>query len=222
MAAKKKARPGASVAPGKERHLLEAVLEQVSDARKPGLEKFAQLQKRRTARMRKAEKRLEKVLGQQNPRVIALGKAASSASRLHTEVSVAAKRESHKRWVAAHEWAIFGEVVDAKGRPMAGMNVQLINKKQRTTRKKIVSETDEFGDFFLVLPVEAVLQPAEKISAGRRLALDLRLRITDDQGVERYLSTTSLTPHAGHAEYFKITLSDATPRGKKTVQRKKS
>lgn len=212
--AKEKARREAPAVPGNEQQVFDTLLKEASDARMPGLNKFAQLQKRRAKRMGKTGKRLEKSLGRENPRVIALGREATRATRFHTDASVAAKRESRKPRVAPHEWAIFGEVVDENGRPVAGLQVQLVNKKQRTGQTKIAAETDEFGDFFLLLPVEGIVPPDRAIEARKRTDLDLRLRISDNRGAEQFLSSKPLRPQAGSADYFGITLVNAGSRRK--------
>ncbi len=189
---------------------LGELLRQATDARIPGLQRLARLQERRSERLAGAGKRLSKSLGKDDPRVVALSGMAASADRLRTEASVVAKRESRKPRVKSNEWAAFGRVMDAKGKPVAGLRARITDKDHKPDDKLPGGDTDEFGDFFLVLAVKSVF-------SDRTGSFEPHLQVTDTAGKELFFSQQPLDPRAGQAEYFEIILGETKPR----PQRKK-
>src|SRR5688500_16827892 len=89
---------------------LDEFLGQASDAAAPALERFAELQEQRAARLGSARERLKAGLGEDHPQVTALGEAAALADRLRSSLRATSVRESHRPKVGPHEWVVFGRV----------------------------------------------------------------------------------------------------------------
>ncbi len=195
---------------------LGELLRQATDARIPGLQRLARLQARRSERLAGAGKRLSKSLGKDDPRAVALSGMAASADQLRTEASIVAKRESRKPRLKSNEWAAFGRVMDAKGKPVAGLRARIADKDHKPNDKLLGAETDEFGDFFLVLAVKSVFSDGTG-------SPEFHLQVTDKAGKELFFSEKPLDPQAGQAEYFEIILNNTkpTPRRKKGVTRRR-
>jgi hypothetical protein len=179
---------------------VDDLLKQATDATASTLTQFAELQEKRAARLAKAEKRLRAHLGENHPRVVALARAESKADKLKQFLHTTAVRKARRPKVGPDEWLVFGRVLDAKGKPISNLRLQVFDK-DRWSRDDLLgtTETDEYGDFAVVY------KESDFDGWGEELP-DLYVRIEDAEGNLLYSSSDNVQFNAGRAEYFEITL----------------
>jgi hypothetical protein len=180
---------------------MDELLKRATEATASALTQFAELQEKRAARLDKAEKRLKAHLSENHPRVVALGRAASSAAQLKQSLHTQAAREARRPKPGPDEWLIFGRVFDEKGNPIPNLHLQVLDKDFWCPDDFLgATETDEYGDFAVIYK--------ETDFAGWSLEElpDLYVRVEDAKGNLLYSSRDSVCYDAGRSEYFEITL----------------
>lgn len=190
---------------GDPENLIDALYRQGRIKVGPALRGFAAIQQRRAKDLRATEKRLKAELGEDNPKVIALGRAAAASEELRHTFVIEAKREAQRPDVGRKDWAVFGRVFDAMRKPASGLRVRLYDKDERYDELLGEAVTDEFGDFAFVYPENIY---AAWLSGD---GTDLYLLVQDAQQNALYTSQKSMRPVAGRVEYFEIVLGESPP-----------
>ena len=143
----------------------ETLLNHASDVRAPITTRFEEIQERRRVRLVKAQERLKTHLGEDNPRVIALGRAASRAAEFKGSLDKTAERETNQPKLKPNEWLVFGRVIDATGKPIPKLCVRLFDRDPGRAGDKApgkadeplgTAETTETGDFTIDLSKDLV------------------------------------------------------------------
>jgi hypothetical protein len=188
-------------------HHLHAALQLYSLAHTRMLEEFATVQDRRAQRLAKGEGRLAAKLGDDNARVEALRKARDRTTELRRELRDSAARAGKLREIKSYEWMVYGQVVDARGKPVPNLVVRVFDKDRKLDDALGHTTTDKFGDFQLVYHERAFPESAKG-------APELYLRVEDVRGNVLYSTREPIRYKAGQVEVFMIELEQAKDTGK--------
>jgi 5-hydroxyisourate hydrolase-like protein (transthyretin family) len=184
---------------------MENFTAQASRSSAPALNVFAQLQQKRAQRIETATGSLENVLGVKHPQVAVLKKNAVSAGEFKAQFTVQAERVEKRPKLRANEWMVYGRVIDAAGKPAAGLTVRVFDRDRKLDDLLGDTETDETGDFFSVYHARDFYEKGEN-------APELYIMVEDAAGNELFSSRENVRPLAGQSEYFVIQLGKATTR----------
>ncbi len=168
----------------------------------PTLVQFAQWQQARADRLAAALNRLKSSLGENDPRVLALGQTLASANLAGKSLQVEATRAARLPRVSANEWLVYGRVLDEQGRPVPGLRVRVFDRDRQYDDLLGDTTTDEYGDFAVKYHERDFVEMGE---AGP----DLYVMVTDAAGTLMYSSRDQVRFEAGRAEYFEIVLGAA-------------
>ena len=178
---------------------MENFTAQASRSSAPALNVFAQLQQKRAQRIEAAAGSLENVLGNKHPQVAVLKKNAVSAGEFKAQFNVQAERVEKRPKLRANEWMVYGRVIDAAGKPAAGLTVRVFDKDRKLDDLLGDTETDENGDFHSVYHARDFYEKGEN-------APELYVLVEDAAGNELFSSREKVRPEAGQSEYFVIQL----------------
>jgi hypothetical protein len=180
----------------------------IAGARIAMLEQMADLQGDRAARLIEVGAKLQAELGSKDPRVVEFKNAAASAAAFQAAFKQTAEREAHVPRVKQHEWLIFGQVLDQKGKPLAGLRVRVLDRDSKYVDLPGDTTTNEHGDF------SVVYQAADFAETGEKLP-DLYVTVLDASGKTLYSSRDNVRFEAGKSEYFAIRLGKASKAAEK-------
>lgn len=166
----------------------------------PSLRAFAAMQQKRAKNLRATHERLRADLGENDPRVVALGRAAAASEELKNTLETEATRDKRRPNVGRTDWGVFGRVFDARRKPAPGLRVRLYDRDGRHHDLLGEAVTDEFGDFAFVYPKKDYTVWLEGDGT------DLFLLVEDSQRNVLYTSQNSVRPAPGRAEYFEVVL----------------
>lgn len=178
---------------------LNGALQLCSRAQAPLLEGFAARQNRRAQRLEKIEARIAARLGQDHPRMVALRQAKARTAKLQRILKDDATRTAKLRELKPHEWMVYGQVVDSRGNPVAGVTVRVYDKDRKYDDLLDYTTTDRFGDFQLIYHERAFCEPGEG-------APELYVRVEDADGNELYSTRDRIRYESGRVEHFLIEL----------------
>lgn len=191
--------PGQEVDEEKLQDALRDMLKQTANEGVPALGMFAQLQKRRAARLNVAAKGLGKELGKNHPDVVMIQDTAKTVGQLNSRLDTQSARM--KTWPKArpNEWVVFGTVVDAENKPASGLTVRLYDRDRKYDDFLGESETDANGDFSIIYHERDFMESGENLP-------ELYVTISDAKGKEVYSSRDNVRFNSGRSEYFAIRL----------------
>ena len=178
---------------------LNGALQLFDQAQAPLLEGFAARQNRRDQRLEKIEARIAARVGQDHPRVVALRQARARTTQLQRILKDDATRTAKLRALKPHEWMVYGQVVDSRGNPVAGVTVRVYDQDRKYDDLLGYTTTDRFGDFQLIYHERTFYEPGEG-------APELYLRVEDAAGNELYSTRDRIRHESGRVEYFLIEL----------------
>ncbi len=178
---------------------LENFTAQASRSSAPALNLFAQLQQKRAQRMDAAATSLEKILGAKHPQVAILKQKTASAVEFNAQFKAQAERVDKRPRLRANEWMVYGRLLDAAGKPAAGLTVRVFDLDRKLDDLLGEAETDENGDFAVVYHARDFFEPGEN-------APELYVMVLDASGKTLFSSRQNVRPQAGQAEYFSIQL----------------
>jgi hypothetical protein len=181
------------------RSKLENFTAQASRSSAPALNVFAQLQQKRAQRLEAAAGSLEKVLGADHPQVVVLKQAVVSADEFNAYYKAQADRVEKRPKLHQNEWMVYGRVIDAAGKPAAGLTVRVFDRDRKLDDLLGITETDESGDFFVVYHARDFFEVGEN-------APELYVMVEDENGKSLFSSRDNVRPQAGQSEYFTIQL----------------
>lgn len=182
------------------RNAYEDSLAQVNRAQAPLLDRFAAAQSRRAANLNTATTQLQAVLGENDPRVIALKRAASSAERFKMVVADRSAQEAWRPKIGPLEWLVYGRVFDANGAPAGGRHVRVFDRDRKYDDVLGDTVTDDQGRFAAVYHQRDFAELRENLP-------ELYVMVEDESGQVVYSSRSAVRFKAGRAEYFEIQLS---------------
>jgi hypothetical protein len=182
--------------------------QQVSDAAGPLLDQFARFQDQRVKRLAGVAARLQSTLGEDHPRVTALRDAASAAGRLRLALQADPGRVVKQTVAGAEEWVVAGRVVDAAGKPLAGLTVRVTDRDGKLGKQLGEVRTDAQGSF---------ARPFHGCDFGeaQKAPPELFVRVEDKSGKEILTSRASVHFQPGRTDYFEIALDAGTAQGSK-------
>ncbi len=186
-------------APADIANAVQELLGKLSADRATELGRFAEIHQQRAARLAGAAARLQKALGEADPRVVALRQAGAASEQLYASANAEAAREARRPKAGPHEWVVFGRVLDAAGQPAAGLVVRVFDRDRKYDDLLGETTTDEHGDF------AAVYHERDFLEAGEGLP-ELYVQVEDARGRPLYSSRDQLRYNAGRLEYFEIAL----------------
>ena len=196
--------PGSEVDPAQVQDALYNMLKQATQSSAPVLGTLAQLQQRRIDRLNGAAQALGQELGNDHPMVLALREAAALAEQQNAKLNAQSSRLKAWPKVRSNEWCVFGSVVDAEGKPVAGATVRVYDKEHKLDDLLGETETDDNGDF-------SVVYHARELAATGENLPELYVMVADVKGNPVYSSRDSIHMNAGQSEYFAIRLAAQTP-----------
>jgi hypothetical protein len=180
----------------------------IAGARIAMLEQMADLQADRAARLTEVAAKLQTELGAEDPRVVEFKRQAASSAEFQAAFKQTAAREAHVPRIKGHEWLIFGQVLDQKGKPLAGLRVRVLDREGKYQDLPGDTKTDEHGDF------SVVYRAADFAGAGEKLP-DLYVAVLDASGKTLYSSRDHVRFEAGKSEYFAIRLGKISKAAEK-------
>ena len=142
--------PNEQMTPDEIKTSVDDLLKQATDATTSTLTQFAELQERRATRLANAEKRLKANLGENDPRVVALARAASEANQFGQALSTTATRNARRPKVGPDDWLVFGRVLNGDGAPIPNLCVRVFDQDHFRDDFLGATETDEYGDFAVI------------------------------------------------------------------------
>jgi len=175
-------------------------LAQVNAAQAPLLDRFAAAQTRRAASLTTAATQLQQVLGENDPQVIAVQRAALAANRFKVVVAERSAQEAWRPKIGLLEWMTYGRVIDAQGQPAGGLHVRVFDRDRKFDDLLGDTVTDAQGRF-------AVVYHQRDFAEVRENLPELYVRVEDEAGQLLYSSRDAVRFNAGRAEYFEIQLS---------------
>lgn len=184
------------------RNAYQDTLAQVNAAQAPLLDRFAAAQARRAASLNTAATQLQPVLGENDPRVLTLKRAALSANRFKVVVADRAALEKRIPKISPLEWMTYGRVIDAKGQPVSGLHVRVFDRDRKYDDLLGDTVTDDQGYF-------AVVYHQRDFAEVREGLPELYVLVEDESGQVVYSSRDAVRFNAGRAEYFEIQLEPA-------------
>ncbi len=183
---------------------LAGMLQLFGQSQQAALEELAAQQEQRAARLQQVENRIAPVLGDDNPRVVALHQEQLRVSALQRSLSDNATRASRLPQLKSYEWMVYGHVQDGDGTPVTGVVVRLFDKDRKLDDLLGYTTSDEFGDFSLVFHERTFYEPGEN-------APELYLMVEDSAGNTLYSSKDNVRYQSGRIEYFLIVLENTPP-----------
>ena len=192
------------------RNTYEDTLAQVNTAQAPLLDRFAAAQTRRAAGLNSAATQLQAALGQDDPQVIVLKRAAASADRFKVVVAERSAQEAWRPKIGSLEWLAYGRVLDANGAPASGLHVRVFDRDRKYDDLLGDTVTDDQGRFAAVYHQRDFAEVRENLP-------ELYVMVEDESGQVVYSSRNAVRFKAGRAEYFEIRLGQTpTPDQPKT------
>ena len=165
----------------------------------PTLTQFAQLQRARADQLAASFDRLKSSLGENHPRVLALGQTLAAANLIGQSLNVEATRAARVPSVNPNEWLVYGRVLDEQGRPVPGLRVRVFDRDRKYDDLLGDTTTDENGDF-------AAKYHARDFAETGEDQPDLYVMVEDAAGLLLYSSRDKIRYEAGRVEYFEIVL----------------
>lgn len=181
------------------RNAYEDTLAQVNAAQAPLLDRFAAAQTRRAANLNTATTQLQQVLGEDDPHVIALKRAATSAERFKVVVADRSAQEAWRPRISPFEWLVYGRVIDVHGAPAGGLHVRVFDRDRKYDDLLGDTVTDDQGRFAAVYHQRDFAELRENLP-------ELYVMVEDEAGQVVYTSRNVVRFKAGRAEYFEIQL----------------
>jgi len=177
----------------------------------PAISIFAKFQEERASRLQRSLKQIKKDLGDEHPDYIATKAAAENAGAMNMQFLSQSARIKSRPMPKAHEWVVFGQVLDASGVPVRGLRVRVFDRDRKYDDLLGETETDENGDF------SVTYHERDFKEAGENLP-ELYVLVSDARGTELYTTRDDVRFRAGRSEYFLIRLGktarSAKPRSK--------
>src|SRR3972149_9551085 len=167
----------------------------------PTLTQFAQLQQARTDQLAASLDRLKSSLGEDHPRVLALGQTLAAANLIGKSLNGEATRAARRPSVSPNEYLVHGRVLDEQGRPVPGLRVRVFDRDRKYDDLLGDTTTDEYGDF------AAKYHERDFAEMGEALP-ELYVMIEDAAGTLLYSTRDQVRFEAGWAEYFEILLGE--------------
>lgn len=178
---------------------LQNMLKQASTSAAPTLELFAQLQQRRAERSSNLAKDLIQQVGKDDNNVAALKGAADSIAKINTTINSETARIKSWPRLHANEWAVFGTVVNADGKPASGLTVRVFDRDRKYDDLLGETETGPTGEFSITYHERDFAETGEKLP-------ELYVMISDTNGASIYSTRDQIRFEAGKSEYFAIVL----------------
>ena len=199
---------------------IEDYVDANTDGRTTALKGFAERMGKRAKRLKKAEERIKEELGDDHPEVIHLQGAAKRAEAARLQIGKTVARAEKIPKQKEYEWMVFGRVLDARGRPAAGLTVQVYDRDQKYDDLLGKATTDEDGDFQILYHEKAFAGKGEdsgKESGDKSgdKSLELYLMVLSKKGKTLFSSERELRYKTGRAEYFEVVLPDETKTSRK-------
>jgi hypothetical protein len=167
----------------------------------PTLTQFAQLQQTRRDQLAASLDRLKSSLGENHPRVLALGQTLAAANLIGQSLRVEATRAARRPSVSPNEWLVYGRVLDEQGRPVPGLRVRVFDRDRKYDDLLGDTTTDEHGDF-------AAKYHARDFAEVGEAQAELYVMVEDAAGTLLYSSRDKIRYEAGRVEYFEIVLGE--------------
>ena len=195
------------------RKQLDKVAADAAKTGAPAISTFARFQEERAGRLNKSLKQIKKDLGQEHPDYIATRAAAENAGAMNMQFLTQSARIKSRPLPKAHEWVVFGQVLDASGTPVKGLTVRVFDRDRKYDDLLGETETDENGDFSVTYHERDFRETGEQLP-------ELYVLVSDARGGELYTTRDNVRFRAGRSEYFLIRLGKtaraAKPRRKTT------
>jgi len=126
---------------------VQTLMDANQKARGPVVEKLAHRKASRLARLTVATARLEEVLGSDAAEVTRLKDQMGAIDSARTTLDRRGERERRRPRPAAHEWMVYGRVLNADRSPAVGVRVRLFDLDRKFDDLLGETKVDEFGDF---------------------------------------------------------------------------
>jgi Transthyretin-like family len=172
-----------------------------ANALAPTLTQFAQLQQARTDQLAAALDRLKSSLGEDHPRVQALGQTLAAANLIGKSLKAEATRAARRPSVSPNEYLVHGRVLDEQGRPVPGLRVRVFDRDRKYDDLLGDTTTDEHGDF-------AAKYHERDFAEMGEAQPELYVMIEDAAGTLLYSTRDQVRFQAGRVEYFEIVLGE--------------
>ncbi|NTU63061.1 MAG: hypothetical protein HGB05_06575 [Chloroflexi bacterium] len=183
-------------------NVYEDTLAQVNAAQAPLLDRFAAAQSRRAASLTTAATQLQQALGENDPQVISVQRAALAANRFKVVVAERSAQEAWRPNIGRLEWMTYGRVLDESGKPAGGLHVRVFDRDRKYDDLLGDTVTDVQGRF-------AVTYHQRDFAEVRENLPELYVLVEDEAGQVLYSSRDAVRFRAGRAEYFEIQLGQA-------------
>lgn len=190
------------------RKTIQNIFTQATSSQAGLLSRFSAAQQRRAVVFKAAETKLAEKRGEDDPDVIELRRASTSANLLQSTLKVNSVRSTRLPKLGLHEWMVFGHVTDAAGQPAADLSVRVFDRDRKLDDLLGETTTDDMGDFSVVYHERDFAELREEMP-------ELYVMIEDDAGKLLYSSRESFRPASGRAEYFEIKLGEPPKREQK-------
>jgi hypothetical protein len=183
-------------------NVYEDTLAQVNAAQAPLLDRFAAAQSRRAASLTTAAMQLQQALGENDPQVIAVQRAALAANRFKVVVAERSAQEAWRPKIGRLEWMAHGRVLDESGKPAGGLHVRVFDRDRKYDDLLGDTISDAQGRF-------AVTYHQRDFAEVRENLPELYVLVEDEAGQVLYSARDAVRFSAGRAEYFEIQLGQA-------------
>jgi len=190
---------------------LDNVSADAAKASGPAIKTFAKFHEQRAGRLSQGLKQIKKQLGEDHPDYIATKAAAQSAAAMNMQFLSQSARVQKRPMPKYFEWVVFGQVLDASGNPVQGMNVRVFDRDRKFDDLLGDTQTDENGEFSVIYHERDFKETGENLP-------ELYVMVSDAKGTVLYSTRDDVRFRAGRSEYFLIRLGKtartAKPRAK--------
>jgi hypothetical protein len=162
-----------------------------------------ELNEARARRLAATRDRLAEELGRDDPRVVELSRRHAFISEINRELAAFVERQRSPAKLGVREWQLHGRVVDGTGRPVAGVQVRVVDPQRELAVVVEATVTDQRGEFSAVYHLSDLAPEGEPP--------DLAVAVHDAKGTQLLRSEETVKPAARQSDYVEIVLTRHQP-----------
>lgn len=194
-----------TITPEEARNRAAQIIQTAEKTRQTMLKDLITSRQSEAARLRLQKAELLKTTGPDDPRVKALDRRVIGTERVIDFAETSLRTVERGRAVKPTDLVFTGRVVDAKGRPLAGLRVELVDAQGRFKDRFGALTTDSNGEFFVR---HAAKDIADVIAEKPKLTF----RVLDKDGKEVYRAAQAIEPKLGQVTGFDVRIRRAPGR----------